>query len=594
MALWPFSRKSDDTLTAASVNIMEEGPAVYRARSGEDSWQKETWRHYDICGELRYATNWISNAISLADMHAAEMDPQTGLVTGPTDNPQVQAAASLVLGGSDKRPQAQATIATNWQIAGECFIIVRPQRGLPDEWIILSSTEVSERSGTFTYSDPFTGKKITLTSRDKLIRHWNPHPSRQAHADSAVRAALPVLMEIERTSQNIAARLVSRLASNGVWLLPQEIDFPKSDTDPSGPAGVMQWLARAGEAAMSDVGQASSQMPLVMQIPGELIPSSTTKVDFASELSAEVLSLRESAIKRLALSLDMPMEIMTGMGDSNHWSAWQVEEAAYKIHVAPILDRLSESLTTQYLRPVLAQMGVANPERYILAFDTTEIISRPNRTEELLTLYDKRLISDDFMRGEAGIPDSATPTEEERTRRLLEELVRTDTALISDPAVRDCMEIDCDITQTGAGGEATTDPASAEDNVRALPSRPAQQEESDEPDAGLVAAAELAVFDALSRAGARMLTREFRGQYSDTPKHELYRTLPVTVSEEMSQKLLAESFAFTDTVADAAGMDRHRLRYGLRAYTDDLLLRKEPHRRSELIATLKTYGYGRG
>lgn len=587
MALWPFRRREPASLTAAAVNLVESGPEPYRARKSEDPWQKEAWRQYDICGELRFAVQWISNAISLADMYAAEIDPATGLAGERTDNAQVQAVVDAVFGGTARRPQAQSTIATNWQIAGEAFMLIRPRgAGLSDEWLIMSSTEIEEKGGAgFEYIDPVTGKRVPVRPRDKLIRLWNPHPSRQVHADSAVRSALPVLREIERTSQNIAARLVSRIAMNGVWFYPEELDYTRGDDDPEGPDGLADLFARAGEAAMRDVGQPSSQIPVMVPVSSDLLELIKEPVRFDSDVPAEILELREAAIKRLAACLDMPGEIMTGMGESNHWNAWQIEEAAYKIHVAPVLDRLSSALTSEYLHPILAKMGVPDPERYVIAFSTAEIISRPNRTDELMSLWDKRLISDDYMRAEAGVPDTAKPDDDEAARRLLEGLVGGAPTLLADPSVQDALGIDLEVVPEGAVPvEAVTDPDTPPAPVvRALP----VQQEPDDVDPALVAAAELAVFDALSRAGARMLTREHRGRFQSTPKHELYRVIPTVLSNTQSHALMADSFAFIDPVADAHGLDTEMLRTYLRTYTAGLVLDKREHRRADLVTSLE-------
>lgn len=593
MRLWPpFRRRTAAVQTFAAAEFAQPNStagALYKARATDDAWQRDAWYQYDICGELRFATDWVGNAVSVADLYIAEVDPETGLATERAQDPRVQAVGATMLGGSSRRPQLQKTAALNWQIAGEAWILIRAGRRAtdPDQWLVLSSREVKNQSGNYSYVDPDSGMFVAVTTAERLIRVWNPHPARQTNADSAVRAAMPILREIERTSQNIAARLVSRIASNGVWMLPQEIDFPASDDDPPGAQGVMAWLARAGEAAMQDVGQASSQMPLIMTIPGELLAQLQEPFKFASDLSQEILELRASAIKRLAAAMDMPAEIMLGMGESNHWSAWQIEESAYKIHIQPLLDRFAEALTQHYLHPVLTAMGVLDPARYVVAFDTTELVSRPNRLDELNALHEKLLISDDYLRGEAGVPDGAQPSEDERTRRIFERLVTADPALLADPAFRQCLDVSCDLdglsTVGGTSGPEQVEPSDSS-GAREIPARATPAEEDTPP--ALVAAAELAVFDALSRAGARMLTREHRGQFASTPKHELYRVLPVKVDSDTAARLLADSFAFTDTLADAAGLNRRQLREGLREYARYLLLERVEHHRTYLTVRL--------
>lgn len=587
----PFRRKhpqpTTPTIQAAAVNIGERGITAWKTRASEDSWQREAWYQYDICGEMRYALNWIANAISMASLYAADVDPETGLAIEPTENPTVQTITNTILGGPSRRSQQQALIALNYQVAGELFLLIRPGRTRqgekqPDEWIVLSSTEIKEQAGRFKYCDPLTGEQTPVTPADLFIRVWSPHPRAQSHADSAVRAALPTLREIEKTSQNIASRLDSRLAGAGLLLIPDTLDFPTGDDEPSNAQGFMDFLARAFEAGIRNPGDASAQVPIIAQAPTDDI-TNVTHLDFSTDLSQEIVDLRTAAIRRLALALDMPAEIMLGMGESNHWSAWQIEEAAYKIHVAPLLDRLADALTTEYLHPALQLAGINNPHDYTLTFDTTDIITRPNRQEEMLALYDRRLVSDAFMRAESGVPDTAIPDPEEINRRFFEQLVGQAPTLVTEqPAIAQALGLNPEAAaQEAAGGADQVDAPDA--GNPALPSRRTQTQESNPPDEGLTAAAELIVFDALSRAGGRLLTRQYRGKFGNTPKVELHTVIPV----DDPHRLLEGSFQFVDHVATAFNISPTTLETALRGYVHDRLTTHTPHTTTDLKEALQ-------
>lgn len=567
------------SMVAAAVDIAQV-PESWRARAGEDRWQRDAWYFYDAIGELRFATQWLANSISLADMYVAEVDPDTGLITGPTENPVAQKILGSMFGGAAKRSQAQATMALNWQIAGEVFILIRSRRGQDDEWLVLSSTEVQERSSKFTYRDPITGAKIELNpSTDMLIRLWSPHPRNQSHADSPVRAALPILKELERTSMNIAARLDSRLAGAGVWIVPKELDFATGDGDPEGAQGVMDLLMRAATASLSDPGQASSQVPIVMQAPGEQVANFNYQT-FATELTSEVLELRPAGIRRLAMSLDMPAEILEGMSGSNHWTAWQIEETGYKIHVRPVLDRFGDALTTQYFRQAMLAAGQTDVDKYVITFDVTEIVNRPDRQKELLELHDRGLVSDDSIRSEAGVPDDDIPSEEETSRRFWEKAALQDTSLLQDPGVRQILGLPPLAAPTASQTPAlpSADSDTVTQSERALPERASQSQESD----GLTAAAELMVWDALSRAGGRLLTREHRGQFAATPKHELH----TVISTSDVDRLLEGSFQFVTQVAPTFGVNADALENALRGYCRHLLKSQRAHNRETMRSWL--------
>lgn len=567
------------TVLAAAMPL--SGPALstaeVRQRSknfGGQQWQRDAWYFYDAVGELRAPTVWVANAVSRAQLQAVEIDPETGLDTGPTEETRVQQVAAMALGGPARRAQLMWLLAVCWQIPGEAYIIIRPQGAdEPDEWLVLSGTKVKPKGEGWEYIDPQTGGTVQLTKRDVLIRVWSPHPDDQTKADSAVRPALPSLREVEKSSQSIAARLDSRLASNGLLFLPEEIDFPQGDFDTKAEA-VADYLYEAMEASLRNPGQASAQVPIVVTLPGELI-GQIQHVDLSTDMDNSLVELRQDALTRLAATLDMPKPVAEGtQGEANHWSAWQISEDTYQIFIEPLLDRIGDALTAHWFHPVLTAMGVQNPGRYQLAWDTSEIVKRPDRTAELDTLYELGLISNDYRRAEAGIPDEATPSEEEARRRLLERIVVGAPSLLADPVVaRELLGIEIAPAAVNVDPEqATTEAGEAAptSETRALPDT-----QDDVPD-GLVAAAEVLVMQALDRAGGRLLTREHRGQFATTPKHELYRHIRPSDPGELV------SVRFADGVAEAFGMRPAVLKAGLQMYVRHLLSTGKAHDSAEL------------
>jgi hypothetical protein len=573
-------------------------------KGGKEDWQREAWYYYDAVGEFRSAVTWIGNAVSKADLHAAEYDRESGTVGEPTDDARVQAAAQAVLGGPAQRAQLLKQLAVMWQVPGEGFIVIRPTGGertdgtpQPDEWLVLSGTRLQFKGGAWSYTDPRTLRPVTLTSNDRLIRVWDPHPDDPIKSDSAARPALPILREVEKSSQNIAARLDSRLAGNGIWLVPSEMDFPRAD-GLSKAESLMDFVMTAMEASLRNPGQASAQVPIVVEVPGEFIPQAAQGfLDFSTAFDAAVVELRTTGLSRLAATLDMPNETAEGStGGMNHWGAWQVEETTYKVYIEPLLDRLADAITEHYFHPVLRAMGVADADRWVLAWDTTSIVARPERTSELMELHERVLISDDYLRAELGIPDDAVPGEDERIRRELLRLVAGAPTLLASPQVGDrlfgfelppaTVGVDPAAADAAAGEEVDTGQGSRELPAAPESTRPDAQTPRDDagevPD-GLVAAAELIVYDALSRAGGRLLTREHRGQFASTPKHELYLHLPGT---DAHGPLLRDSFTFVDRVAETFGMRRAVLGDCLYAYCVSLLDAKAPHDRVELRARL--------
>ncbi|MEU1494302.1 hypothetical protein ABZ456_29120 [Streptomyces sp. NPDC005776] len=575
---------------AAAMPLAGPGvQAVARARrkDTQDDWQREAWYYYDAIGELRSPVTWIANAVSAATLYAAEVDPATGLITGPTDNEAVQRAAVAALGGTSHRAQLQQTLAVCWQVPGEAFIIVRarkPLRGVaqPDQWLVLSGTQVQPKGGTWQYTDPETLEVVQLGRGDRLLRVWSPHPNDQSRADTAVRPALPILREVEKASMNIAARLESRLASNGIQLVPQELDFPHGD-DQNKMEAMASFLLEAMDTAIQNPGTAAAHSPILIEVPQEQIEAfATGRIDMATAMDAAVTELRQDALSRLAATLDMPKEVAEGTtGEANHWSAWQVEESTYKIYIEPLLARLGDAVTEYWFRPTLAAMGITDPERYCLAWDTSSIVARPDRLDDLLKLHEIGIVSDDAIAAEAGIPDDSRPTEEQLQLQRLDSIVRAAPTLAADPEIArrlfgfEIAPAAAGVSQAEVKGAPELEPG-GDTGGREIPSQ--QQTDADEVSDGLTAAAELLVFDALSRAGGRLLTRGNRGQFASTPKHELH----TVIAAADVGPLLEGSFQFVDGVADAYGVDRANLTTVLRAYVTDRLTVGHPHDRKAL------------
>lgn len=586
---------ADATITPRSITAAAmpmAGPGVKladraRRQSANSDWQRQGWYFYDVIGELRAPLVWIANAVSQADLHATELDPATGKPTGPSENPTAVQAAAQVLGGAAKRATLLRVLALCWQVPGEAWVIVRPRgAGQPDEWIVLPPSQVKTKgtgaNAGWEYRDPKLGTDVPLDARSRLFRIWAPHPADFIQADSAVRPALPICREIEKTSQTLAGQLDSRLATAGVWLVADELDLPKGEHETTALA-FMDELLSVAETGIQQPGTPAAVTPVAFNAPAEMIAagSALAFVDSSTTFVQGLDDLRDKALGRLAATLDMPRDVAAGtQGESNHWTAWQVEESTYKIFIEPLLRELGDALTEQWYRPALVAMGMSPEQaaRFEIGWDTTNIVARPDDTENLRDLYDRGLISDEYMLTENGIPLDAMPDEAERERRLLEKWVTSSPAILSEPGVAETLGMpELAAAQASAVEEASEPPV---EEPRALPATQGAEPEPEGVPDGLVAAAEVIVKQALARAGGKLLTRETRGQFSHVPKEELYLHI------RPGGEVLAD-VQFADGVAQAFGRDPGLLAFKLSRYASDLVTTGRAYDREHLRVWLR-------
>jgi hypothetical protein len=543
------------------------------------TWQRDAWRFYHCIPELHFAADYMGAACSRVRVFIEKLD-NYGRPSGEvTDDDQIAAIAETLFGGPSQRAQALNAIGTNLTIAGECFVVGRSRRDFTsDKWFVVSTTGLKRRSGQITINFGYGPEQI-LSDSDLVVRLWKPDPERLMWADSPTYACLNVLQELEELMLYEFSQIDSRLSGAGMYPLPAEMSNGPSDSAeiPQSATDVFNLMAQAGKAARSGRGVAAGTTPVFFEVPGEFLKDlKDSPIRFDSELSDRMKDYKEGALKRLATGMNMPSELLLGMGDVNHISVWSIEESFIKIHVEPMMNLICEGLTTAYLRPLLKTMG-KDGTKYQLSFDTAPLTVRASRLQDTLNLYEKGLVKAEtvLIAGNYNVLTD-TPTEEESTERFVRELMLRDPTLISVPPLVEAANLDIDMPEqvlavpgdpNAPGPPPPPAPQRSVDNqprpvdprsTDSGPTRPASNQGTpilasavlnSSPDA-VLAAANVVVRRALEIAGGRLLNRTHRGQFPDVAKFEIHTKIKVTRAQ--AEEALAG--AFDHLVLDFAGL----------------------------------------
>lgn len=412
-------------LTAAATSVQTRGTSSSFIPSSE-SWQNEVWGYYDSLGEFRYGVDWKARMMSRARLYAARIDPtQDEPVRLDDDSLAVQLVTRL--GGAVDQPAILADLSTQLDVPGEGFVIAEVRDGV-ENWFVRSRDEVRKRSGIFEVVDEETlGNTMEwrpLASDHFAMRVFHPHKRYHYMSDSASRAARSTMRELELVNRHILSQYLSRLASAGIIIFPEEISFPVREEFADQPDPFMaEWIEIAAEAIQKP-GTASAVIPIPMKVPGEWL-GQIQHIDFTLQLDDQIIEKRESAIRRLATQINIPAEILTGMGAINHWGAWQLEEGAVKTSIAPDMEEICSAFTKQYLRPRLRASGEEEPNDFVVWYDLSEITIRPDRSEKAIQLYDRLELSGEAARREGGFDESDAPDRSELNTQALKVLLRT-------------------------------------------------------------------------------------------------------------------------------------------------------------------------
>lgn len=429
MAWWSRRQQPDNALVAAATILQGDGASApdpqnigqRQLQRTPNEWQREVWDFYDSLGEFRQGITWKSNMLSRIRLVAAkktkpDQDPEV-ITSGPAAN-----IMSELAGGIGGQAQLMSSFGVHLDVPGECWLIGETGPG-GNVWYTRSIEEV--RRSVITGGS--SGYEITdldrmtkwreLPNNSLVVRVWRPHKRFHYVADSPARAARSTMRELELLNRHIQGQYMSRLASAGLVIFPDEITFPVRPEFQDAPDPFMaEWIEIAAEAIRTP-GTAAGVIPVPIRVPGEYVDK-IKLVDFTLRLDDKIIEKRASAIGRLAIDLDMPAEALLGTGQVNHWSAWLVDEQGVKIHVAPTVEVICEALTTGYLLPRLTAAG-EDVTNVITWYDASDLILRPDRSESARELYDRVEITGEALRRESGFDESDVPSNAERERIIL-------------------------------------------------------------------------------------------------------------------------------------------------------------------------------
>ncbi|MBT2226270.1 hypothetical protein [Nonomuraea sp. NEAU-A123] len=586
--------KETRSLTAA-VQVLT-GRRITRTAAATTSvqagWQVEAWEMYDQVGEMRFAVNLVANAISRCRLVAGRMTPGIDDPEPIDDGVPADLVADFA-GGRGGQGAFLTRAVQHLTVPGDSYFVGRRLEadeidpgGPAEEWRPYSTEETTHGPNGWQVN-PGDGA-IDLGADDMIFRCWLPSPRRWTQAESSVGSALPVLREVHGLTQRIMAEIDSRLAGNGLLVLPQEFEMLRgqgAQTEAGAEASFVETLLDYMITPIKDRGTASAVVPLIVTAPGDYI-AQAQHIKFFNELDGRSHEIREGAITRLARSMDMPPEVMLGLSDSNHWSAWAIDRDVIQLHLAPLLGVICWALTIGWYRPALAAASVPNADQLVVWYDTSTLEIPPDRSEAAKDLYDRYAIGPVTLRRETGFQESDAPTSAELKEMILLKLVDR----ISDPrallealgvSVADVPELAPPAAPTPAIGTGDDQgdegpPDNAPDSVQASGTLTPVE---------LAYVAELAVQRALELAGKRLLTRHYRATRPDlnhTPATTLHVHIPA--AEHELDRLLAGAWDPVLAVVPNARalVDR------LDEYVRDLLRTSTAHEAQYLARLLST------
>lgn len=418
--------------------------ATKRALRRQEQWQSDAWLVFHAIGEVKYANRFLANGISRLRVYPAvrPVADQPPVPIQDSDLPPLVQQAALDAAArikAERGGQAAilAAITLGLEVAGECFLlgfdpveekldaegrVLEPARD--ERWEVRSTSEVNVSSeGTVQTKDGPDAQWEEVPTGTFFLRIWEPDPQWSARPDSPLRGVLGEADELLILSRAIRAAGRSRIPA-GLLLMPSELSFGKQD--PSKPAEddrddpFSVALMEALTAAVEDEGDPSALVPPVIRGKAEHLKE-VRHVMLSREIDGVQAGQRGELLRRIAQGLNVPPEIVTGMADLNHWTAWQVDGSTFSAHMEPRALGIFDALTSGAFRPIFATYnGVTDEhvEQVFLWYDESEVVTQPNRGQDAKDAHAALVISDDSLRQALGFSDADAPSADELARRV--------------------------------------------------------------------------------------------------------------------------------------------------------------------------------
>jgi hypothetical protein len=431
-------------LTAAAERAQDSPAALLRLNQ---PWQVRAMQIYNTQGECANPAQYQARAMERIRYFPAILDDKG--VPVESKDPKLLELFNRIRSPSGA-PGDLATLAGQYArlqfVIGDGLLTVSEQNG-EEAWEYLSPMELrllpgggADQKQTYLRITAPGIPQETLTEapdnefdatgidQARVWRLWRRHIEYSQWADSPVRPVIEDYETLARLKMAVAAEASSRAAQRGVWYVPDELSFgPADPTQEENPNEdpLLTELQDAMARAIRNPGTAEAMAPFVLRGPGVLQTSggALAMKDLIgwmplgpSDRYTEIEAI-DSTISIIAGSIDMPKELMTGVGDVSHWGQWFLDDIGFRQHTGPTVTRFCNDIGAAYLRPAAIDQGIPDADRVVAWFDPSGAVNHPDETGTVLKAHGQLIVSDAYAREKIGAPETAAPDEEELKRR---------------------------------------------------------------------------------------------------------------------------------------------------------------------------------
>ncbi len=436
---------------ARRIDVGANTPNGYRYQVRMEKWQEDAWAFFDLIGLVKQATYFLANTCSLVRLYVAvqpepDQDPSPA-PDGTAGLMEANDALERLKGGRGGHGAILRGFTINLKVPGEAYLVGEPEvpeqppsrehpdgvPAVPERWDVRSVSQLVMEGRRYAIKERRDGTtKRMLPEETFILRVWQEHPEYIEEADSALRGAIDDCEALWTLSRAVKAIARSRIATGGMVVFPNSMTIVPAEAEdgdqPDGPqktADFMRAFMDAATEPIRDEGHAMAAAPIVVRGPDEHVDK-VRFVKFERPLESEFRELRNELRTALANALDIPIEQVSGLGGTNHWAAWKIDQQTWDRFGEPVMALICEALTVGFLRPIMetptpgpdGEPGAAGVAPDVAAklmvwFDPAGAIADPDPSQTAKEGVDLGALSLEAWRTVGGYSEDDAPTPEE-------------------------------------------------------------------------------------------------------------------------------------------------------------------------------------
>lgn len=595
------------SMIASAVRMTLSDEAWRGYRFTDEAWQKQGWEFYDTNEQLHNAVEYVGNACSLVRVYVAHVDENGVRQQEVVDDDEIAALAHTLFGGPAAKAEIVRNIASSLTVAGECYLVgMAAKPGYGDRWMVLAPSEVRRQGKTVVINVGHAVRENLNPSRDIIVRIHTPHPRRPLLSDSPVRALLDVLYRMREIQLFKRSQFNSRIANAVILPVPASMSTPRGDDESPATDDLLEQLNEVINSNLEGKGTAAQFAPILwpMEIEELEAMKGIQPIRMDSVLSDALSAMEKVEMEKLAIGINVPVEIQMGGREMNHWGVWFAGEEFIVKSVMPIMGRIVDAITTAYLHPALKALG-KDPTRFTYWYDVAPLASSANQAVDTLNLYEKGVVSAETVRRAFNYKETDAPSDEETNILFMRELLKRDPTLFAAEPVREYIgiEIETVVPQLVTPPPPPPAPERGIEGPRpgqgAPDTRPTATENQPERDSELIAsaawppsavhaAANSMVIRAIELANKKLLTPNVRRAFPGTDILTLHTRLEV--ADGQMDALLAGAWDHSRHHLYGTGAHPETVSEVLDSYVKGLLRHRIEHNPSLLSARLREAG----